>query len=66
MHFATEGGRLEMVRLLLDASADMNSETTDSLTPLHLAAQEGYLEIARLLLDAGADKNSANVFAAAW
>lgn len=55
-----------MVRLLLDASADMNSETTDSLTPLHLAAQEGYLEIARLLLDAGADKNSANVFAAAW
>lgn len=60
LHFAAGGGRLALVRLLLDAGADVNRRDPDTgRTPLHaaVAADPGgdTAEILRVLLAAGAD-----------
>ena len=43
-----------VVRLLVEAGADMKNARDDGWTPLHIAAQRGYGAIRRLLTDAGA------------
>ena len=59
LHFAAGGGRLPLVRLLLDAGADVNRrDPATGRTPLHAAvAADGadVPEIVRVLLAAGAD-----------
>jgi ankyrin repeat protein len=57
---ASSGSRLEVVRLLLDAGADVNRrDRHDGRTPLHAAVTAGTRgaasEIVRVLLQAGAD-----------
>eukprot|EP00435_Cladocopium_sp_Y103_P057989 s1264_g20.t1 len=48
----------EMVKLLLDAKAEVNVKLDKYLTtPLHQAAKNNLLEVAKMLLDAGADVN---------
>lgn len=49
---AADAGNISIVRLLLDAGADVNKAS-----PLYYAAQKGHLEIVELLLRAGADPN---------
>lgn len=52
LHVASATGRTEMVRLLLDAGANVNATTApDGRTPLHLACLHGNVEAARLLLN---------------
>ncbi|MCH9845034.1 MAG: ankyrin repeat domain-containing protein [Alphaproteobacteria bacterium] len=66
---------LEIVKILLDAGADVNLKTigdedargldieydsSHSLTPLHLAAKYRRLDVAKLLLERGADINFVN------
>ncbi len=58
LHVAVFHDRLEIVRLLIDAGADLNLKGDGELTPLHVAALEGRLEIARLLLEKGANANA--------
>lgn len=63
LHFAAGGARLELVRLLLAAGADVNRrDPTTGRTPLHAAVASGpggdAPEIVRVLLDAGADVNA--------
>jgi hypothetical protein len=54
--FAAEKGRLETVRLLIAAGANVNRKSESGLTALHLAAGGNKDEkVARLLLGAGAD-----------
>jgi ankyrin repeat protein len=54
LHVASMHGRLDMVRLLLDAGAWINVVTrTRSVTPLHLACQNRCTEAAKLLLQSG-------------
>jgi ankyrin repeat protein len=54
----SRGGRVEIVRLLLQAGADVNLRADDcGLSALLSAALLGDAEVARLLLDAGADPN---------
>ena len=58
LHFAAGGARLELVRLLLDAGADVNRrDPATGRTPLHAAVAAGPAgdapEIVRVLLAAG-------------
>ena len=56
-------GDIELVRILLDAGADVNAPPTGSVgqdkhTALQAAAKGGNLELVQILLDAGADVNA--------
>jgi ankyrin repeat protein len=55
LHHAAEWGHVELVRLLVDARADIEYKRSTAETPLHLAAQEGQLDVVRLLVDLGAN-----------
>eukprot|EP00397_Hematodinium_sp_SG-2012_P019925 GEMP01020504.1.p1 GENE.GEMP01020504.1~~GEMP01020504.1.p1 ORF type:complete len:355 (+),score=111.24 GEMP01020504.1:40-1104(+) len=67
---AAHAGHSAMVRMLLDANADVNHGTWYDLvddmvldfehTALHVAAQQGHGEVARMLLEARANVNDAN------
>jgi ankyrin repeat protein len=55
---ASASGHAEIVRLLLDASANPNQyRPHDSQSALHLASGNGHAEVVRTLIDAGADVN---------
>jgi len=47
---AVSHGRLDTVRLLLEAGADINIQDEDGSTALMCAAEHGHLEIVKLLL----------------
>jgi ankyrin repeat protein len=57
---AADRGRLEAVRLLLDAGADPSRAGGDGTTPLMAAAGKGQLEVLRLLLARGAVVDAVN------
>jgi ankyrin repeat protein len=52
---AAQRGNVELVKLLLDGSADPNRDLGDNDTPLMRAAEGGHRKILELLLAAGAD-----------
>ena len=48
---------LAIVRMLIEAGADINKLTNSGWTPLRLAATRGHPEATKILIDAGADLN---------
>ncbi len=60
LHMAAFYGRVKIVRMLIDAGADVNVQSEDGWTPLHVAAYKEELKIARMLIDAGANKDLQN------
>jgi ankyrin repeat protein len=46
-----------VVKLLLNAGADVEAKDADGYFALFIAAQEGHPKVVKLLLDAGADKD---------
>jgi uncharacterized protein len=60
LHAAVAGNQLEMVKLLIEAGADVNARDGQGWTPLNLAAHEGPGELVSALLEAGADPQIAN------
>ena len=61
LQHAVENGDLELITMLLNHNADVNSPPAENggATALQLAAINGYLPIARRLLDLGANVNAA-------
>jgi ankyrin repeat protein len=54
---AVERGSVEIVKLLIDAEADVNAITRGSTTPLLIAVYKGNFDIVKLLLEHGAGVN---------
>ena len=55
LHSAVAGNHFEIVRMLLEAGADVNARQNGGFTPLHSAAQNNNAAMIRLLLEYGAD-----------
>lgn len=47
-----------MVKLLIDAGADVNLVSADGRTPLSIATRWGYSAVVKVLLEAGAAVNA--------
>lgn len=60
LHLAVHQEKLEVVRLLLEAGADLNANGDHGRTPLYYAVHEKNYEIAKLLLAKGADPNKSD------
>uniref|UniRef100_A0A3P8UN01 Ankyrin repeat and SOCS box containing 3 n=1 Tax=Cynoglossus semilaevis TaxID=244447 RepID=A0A3P8UN01_CYNSE len=54
---AAQYGRVQCLRILIDAGANVNVQVGDLATPLLIASQEGHHECVDLLLNHGADPN---------
>ena len=57
---ASQNGRLEGVRVLLERGADINKTDNHGETPLLGASRNGHLNVVRVLLAGGADINKAD------
>ena len=55
LHLAAQGGKEQVVRLLLEKGADIEARDRTQQTPLHYAAYSGSEKLVRLLLEKGAD-----------
>ncbi len=62
LHWAAYNGRTDIVRILLEAGADMNFQDVVGYTPLHYGAFYNYSGVVSLLLDAGADHDVVSQF----
>ena len=57
LHAAVWNDRVECVRILIAAGADLNVQACNQKTVLHYAAENGNLQITEMLLKANADPN---------
>lgn len=55
IHAALGAGNNNIVKMLIEAGAEVNVVQSSRITPLHLAAQQGNIDIIILLLENGAD-----------
>jgi ankyrin repeat protein len=60
--FAARDGNKEMVRLLLDARADINLPAANGTPPITVAITNNHISLAMYLLERGADPNLADNF----
>ena len=60
LHYAATGGHLEMIKLLLEEHAYIDTESPNKTTPLMMAAEYGSEDAVKLLLKEGADPNVKN------
>jgi len=61
LHYAAEQGRTGIMRLLLDARAEVNVQDAQYKMPLHLAAENSEGDAVRMLIDNRADMNSGHM-----
>jgi ankyrin repeat protein len=62
LNFAAREGKLEMVRILVDARADINRAAANGSSPLVVATINNHIQTAMFLLERGADPNQADRF----
>jgi len=53
--YAARDGRMDLVRMLLDAGANINERDANDITPLIIAITNNHPDVARFLIDHGAD-----------
>ncbi|KIW70090.1 hypothetical protein PV04_02396 [Phialophora macrospora] len=59
LHYACRRGVVEIVKVLVDAGADINARSgIELLTPLQEVCRSGEIEIVKVLVEAGADVNA--------
>jgi uncharacterized protein len=58
--YAARDGRLDLVRQLLAAKADVNQAEANGITPLLMAVTNDHMDVARFLVDQGADINASD------
>ena len=58
LHCAAKEGHPDVVRVLIDAGADIDTETIFGCSPLHCASTSGALEVVKMLVRAGAGVNA--------
>ena len=55
LHMAAAAGKLELIKVLLERGASVDTLDKQQFTPLMFAAAGGHLKLAQVLVDAGAD-----------
>ena len=55
LHFAVQEEHANVVQMLIDAGADLETKNDDGCSPLHLASLSGELTTVKMLVKAGAD-----------
>ena len=60
LQYAARDGRLDIVKMLLDAGADVNQREANDITPLLSAITNNHPDVARHLVDRGADIKAAD------
>jgi ankyrin repeat protein len=61
LYVASDKGHLEVVRVLLDHGADVNTPAAYAGSALFAACCNGHVEVVRILLEHGAAPNQAGV-----
>lgn len=63
LHYASQGGHVEVIKVLTDSGASTDTKTNGGgYTPLHLAVVGGHKDCVRLLLVRGADVSCTDEF----
>lgn len=57
LHYCTEKGKLDFVKLLCRFNANVNSKNKDGETPIHVAVKQNKFKCLKLLIDYGASVN---------
>lgn len=60
LHWASDRGYVDMVKLLLQCGSNINQQDSDGQTALHYASSCGHANTVRLLLSSGADESIAD------
>ncbi|CAG9536719.1 unnamed protein product, partial [Cercopithifilaria johnstoni] len=57
LHYAAGFGKIDCVRALLAAGANVSQADDNGLVPLHNASSFGHVDVVKILLENGADTN---------
>jgi hypothetical protein len=55
IHIAAQNGHRHIVKMLIDAGANVNAQNNNGLTALHMSVEYDYYFTSKVLLEAGAD-----------
>lgn len=62
VHFASKAGSVEVLKVLMEYGANLNSRAKSESLPLHYSSNMGHIEVTRFLLEKGADVDSRNQY----